>query len=185
MACVVCTHPARRLIEEWILRGSSLRRTAKKYGLLTATGELNFKGVDHHKRVCMPKARVTPISRYEGEEDETPILRERRAPLTSKQIDLAGKSAKERLEGLLDRTVEIVNGGPEFVRLQALKEARSLVADIDALDKVEQPATQKGPDASALTASILDKLDKLHDSASQTDAEPTPLPSENAAPAVH
>ncbi|WP_437767165.1 hypothetical protein WMF27_20605 [Sorangium sp. So ce281] len=133
----------------------------------------------------MPKARIVPISQYEGEEDDIPVQRTRRTPLTTKQIDLSGKSAKERLETLLDLTVGLVNTGPEFSRLEALKQAKALILDIDSIEKVEQPATQKGPDASALTASILDKLDKLQGSASQTDAEPTSLPSESAAPAVH
>ncbi|WP_437294423.1 hypothetical protein [Sorangium sp. So ce426] len=133
----------------------------------------------------MPGAPVVPISQYEGEEDETPIVRKKRAPLTSTPINLEGLTAKQRLEVLLGATVAVINEGPTFVRLQAIKDAKALISDIDQLDKVEQPAAQKGPDASALTASILDKLDKLQGSASQTDAEPTSLPSESAAPAVH
>ncbi|WP_437489421.1 hypothetical protein WME75_10665 [Sorangium sp. So ce1014] len=139
----------------------------------------------NHKKHCMPGAPVVPISSYPGEEDDVPVQRTRRAPLTTKQIDLSGKSAKERLETLLELTVGLVNAGPEFSRLEALKQAKALILDIDSIEKVEQPATPKGPDASALTASILDKLDKLNDSASQTDAESPSLPSENAAPAVH
>ncbi|WP_437494080.1 hypothetical protein WME75_21775 [Sorangium sp. So ce1014] len=52
----------------------------------------------------------------------------------------------------------LVNAGPEFSRLEALKQAKALILDIDSIEKVEQPVTPKGPDASALTASILDKL---------------------------
>ncbi|KYF87804.1 hypothetical protein BE20_24985 [Sorangium cellulosum] len=179
MACAICSHPDRVEIERTIRNGLSYRRTARKYGL----SDHNI--VAKHKKICMPGAPVVPISSYPGEENDVPVRRTRRAPLITKQIDLSGKSAKERLETLLELTVGLVNEGPEFSRLEALKQAKALILDIDSIDKVEQPATQKGPDASALTASILDKLDKLHGSASQSDAEPTPLPSESAAPAVH
>ncbi|WP_437899273.1 hypothetical protein [Sorangium sp. So ce124] len=42
---------------------------------------------------------------------------------------------------MVDLTVGLFNTGPEFSHLEALKQAKALILDIDSIEKVEQPAT--------------------------------------------